>query len=63
MESTSQANKKFIDFQAETKYFFETSSTCFDHCVKSFENKELSLTEKNCVNQCFTKQMAEASCA
>jgi hypothetical protein len=57
MESQSADNKQFIDFQSSTKYFFDTSATCFDHCIKGFENKELSLTEKNCVNQCFTKQM------
>ena len=48
---------KLIDFQASTKYFFDTASQCFTHCVKDFNDKELSANEKNCVNQCFTKQM------
>ena len=57
MESQSADNRQFIDFQSSTKYFFDTAQTCFDHCVKSFDAKELNASEKNCVNQCFTKQM------
>ena len=53
----SAANAKFVDFQASTRFFFDTSAQCFDHCVKSFKSKELDMNEKECVNSCFTKQM------
>ena len=53
----SAPNSKFVDFQASTRYFFDTSAQCFDHCVKSFNSKELDMNEKECVNNCFTKQM------
>lgn len=55
MESAD--NTKFIDFQASSKYFFDTAGQCFDHCVKQFDSKDLNASEKNCVNACFTKQM------
>ena len=55
MDSAAQA--RFTDFQAKTRFFFDTSEQCFDHCVKSFSSKELDMTEKECVNNCFTKQM------
>ena len=55
MDTTS--NQKFLDFQASTRFFFDTSAQCFDHCVKSFQAKELDMNEKECVNSCFTKQM------
>lgn len=55
MESAD--NSKFIDYQASAKYFFDTASQCFEHCVKGFESKELDAKERNCVNTCFTKQM------
>ncbi len=47
----------FLDFQSQAKYFFDTSSQCFGLCVKNFSEKDLSETEKACVNACFTKQM------
>jgi hypothetical protein len=50
-------NAKLLDFQANTKYFFDSAGHCFDHCVKSFDSKELSANEKSCVNACFSKQM------
>ena len=53
----SAANNRFIDFQASTRFFFDTSAQCFDHCVTSFQAKELDMNEKECVNNCFTKQM------
>lgn len=53
----SQDNARFVDFQASTKYFFDTAGQCFDHCIKNFEQKDLTAVEKNCVNTCFTKQM------
>ena len=53
----TSANQKFVDFQASTRFFFDTSAQCFDHCVKSFNSKELDMNEKECVNSCFTKQM------
>ena len=53
----SGANQRFVDFQASTRFFFDTSSACFDHCVKTFNQKELDMNEKECVNSCFTKQM------
>ena len=53
----SAQSQKFIDFQASTRFFFDTSAACFDHCVKSFKSKELDMNEKECVNTCFTKQM------
>ena len=51
------ANTRFVDFQASTRFFFDTSAQCFDHCVKNFDAKELDMNEKECVNSCFTKQM------
>ena len=47
----------FIDFQASTKYFFDTAQQCFDHCVIDFQSKNLSAQEKECTKACFTKQM------
>ena len=55
--STSAANARLADFQASTRFFFDTSAQCFDHCVKNFQTKELDMNEKECVNSCFTKQM------
>jgi len=52
-----QDNAKFIDFQASTKYFFDSAAQCFTHCVKDFNDKELNASERTCVNECFTKQM------
>lgn len=56
-EGTSQHNNKFIDFQSNAKFFFDTSSHCFDQCIKGFESKEMTPTERACTNECFTKQM------
>ena len=53
----SAENQKFINFQASARYFFDTASQCFDHCVTKFDTKDLDVNEKNCVNNCFTKQM------
>jgi len=47
----------FIDFQASTKYFFDTAQQCFDHCVTDFQAKSLTPAEKECTKACFTKQM------
>lgn len=47
----------FIDFQASTKYFFDTAQQCFDHCVSDFSAKSLTTGEKECTKACFTKQM------
>jgi hypothetical protein len=47
----------FIDFQASTKYFFDTAQQCFDHCVSDFSSKNMSAQEKECTKSCFTKQM------
>ena len=50
-------NASFLDFQSNTKYFFDSAGHCFDHCIKNFDDKELSSNEKSCVNTCFSKQM------
>ena len=50
-------SSNFLNFQSNTKYFFDSAGHCFDHCVKNFDNKELSANEKACVNSCFGKQM------
>ena len=50
-------NANFLDFQSNSKYFFDSAGHCFDHCVKAFDSKELSASEKSCVNTCFSKQM------
>ncbi len=42
---------------ALTRFFNDSASECFNHCVKDYESKELSLTEKKCVNTCYKKQM------
>jgi hypothetical protein len=47
----------FLDFQASTKYFFDTAQQCFDHCITDFQSKNLSTQEKECTKSCFTKQM------
>jgi hypothetical protein len=47
----------FLDFQASTKYFFDTAQQCFEHCVGDFQSKTLSAQEKECTKACFTKQM------
>ena len=47
----------FIDFQSQTKYFFDTAQQCFDHCVSDFGSKNMSAAEKECTKGCFTKQM------
>jgi hypothetical protein len=53
-----QANAgTFIDFQSQTKYFFDTAQQCFDHCVSDFSSKNMSAQEKECTKGCFTKQM------
>lgn len=46
-----------IDFQSQTKYFFDTAQQCFDHCVADFTSKNMSAQEKECTKACFTKQM------
>lgn len=56
--SSGKANTgNFIDFQASTKYFFDTAQTCFEHCVTDFSSKSMSASEKECTKACFTKQM------
>ena len=50
-------NNNFLDFQSSAKYFFDTSAQCFDLCIKSMNEKDLTADEKKCVNSCFTKQM------
>jgi hypothetical protein len=53
-----QANSgTVIDFQSQTKYFFDTAQQCFDHCVGDFSSKNMSVQEKECTKACFTKQM------
>ena len=53
-----QANTgTFLDFQASTKYFFDTAQQCFEHCVGDFSSKSLSAQEKECTKTCFAKQM------
>jgi Tim10/DDP family zinc finger len=47
----------FIDFQASTKYFFDTAQQCFEHCVTDFTSKSMSAAEKECTKACFSKQM------
>jgi hypothetical protein len=42
---------------ATARFFNDAASECYTHCVKDYENKEMSLTEKNCVNTCYKKQM------
>lgn len=54
----SGKNMHFLDFQASTKYFFDTAQQCFDHCVTDFQSKQLNAQEKDCTKACFTKQMA-----
>jgi hypothetical protein len=45
-------------FSMATKRFFnDAASECYTHCVKDFLNKEMNLSEKNCVNTCYKKQM------
>lgn len=51
-------NTKFIDFQSQTKYFFDVAQQCFDMCIKDFESKDLSNAERGCTKACFSKQMA-----
>jgi hypothetical protein len=42
---------------ATSRFFNDAASECYTHCVKDYESKEMSLTEKNCVNTCYKKQM------
>lgn len=56
-ENTAQHNNKFVDFQSSAKFFFDSSSHCFDQCIKGFESKEMTPAERACTNECFTKQM------
>lgn len=48
---------KKLDLQTTERYLFEAASECNDHCVKSFDSKDLLLSEKNCIQACFSKQM------
>ena len=58
MDKKQQANTgSFLDFQASTKYFFDTAQQCFEHCVADFSSKSLSTQEKECTKACFAKQM------
>lgn len=43
--------------QATARFMQEGVDACVAHCVTSYEHKELSLTEKNCVNTCYKKQV------
>lgn len=43
--------------QGMSRFFVDTASECVTHCVSDYSNKELTLTEKNCVNTCYRKQM------
>jgi len=56
-QQTASGAGNFIDFQAQTKYFFDTAQQCFDHCVLDFQSKNMSAQEKECTKACFTKQM------
>lgn len=56
-QASSGASGNFIDFQASTKYFFDTAQQCFDHCINDFSSKSMSAQEKECTKACFTKQM------
>ena len=52
----SAANdNKFMDFQTSAKYFFDTSASCFDMCIRDFDSKDMTEPERACVNACFTK--------
>jgi hypothetical protein len=55
--SASSTDNKFLDFQTSAKYFFDTSAQCFDLCIRDFNSKDMSDSERSCVNACFTKQM------
>ena len=47
-----------IDFQTQTKYFFDTAQQCFDHCILDFQAKQLTAQEKECTKTCFVKQLS-----
>ena len=53
----SAESTKFINFQTSQRYFFDAAGQCFDHCIANFDDKNLNVNEKNCVNACFVKQM------
>lgn len=55
---SSQQSQHLVDFQAQTKYFFDTAQQCFDHCITDFQSKALTTQEKECTKSCFVKQMA-----
>ncbi len=48
---------RHIDMETTQKYLFEAAAECNEHCVKSFDSKDLVLSEKNCIQACFSKQM------
>lgn len=54
-KQVTSSSQQFIDFQAQSKYFFDTAQQCFDHCVTDFSSKVLTPQEKDCSKSCFVK--------
>lgn len=47
----------FVDFQATSKYFFETAQYCYNECVRDFKTKDLTIAERDCAKGCVGKQL------
>ena len=43
--------------QFNVKWFNDAAAQCAEHCIKTYESKELNAPERTCVNTCFKKQM------
>jgi hypothetical protein len=42
MSKNTKPDLNIIDFQTQTKYFFETATQCFDICIQDFQGKSLT---------------------
>jgi len=55
MDKARSTNDVFDQFNL--RWFNDAAAKCAEHCVTTYESKELNAVERSCVNTCFSKQM------
>lgn len=47
---------KLINMQTQLRFFYDSAFECNNLCISNFDSKNLNDTERECVENCFTKQ-------
>ena len=49
------SNPDLMRLQTELRFFYDQAQECNNHCVKSYDTKNLDNAERQCVQTCFSK--------